>query len=38
VLIVGAEKREALEAARKKKPMEAPIAALLSEATVHLAE
>jgi 6-phosphogluconolactonase len=38
VLIVGAEKREALEAARKKKPMEAPIAALLSEATVHWAE
>jgi 6-phosphogluconolactonase len=38
VLIVGAEKREALEAARRKKPMEAPIAAILPDATVHWAE
>ncbi len=38
VLITGAEKREALERARKLSPSEAPIAALLAEATVHWAE
>lgn len=38
VLITGAEKRAALERARSLPPTEAPIAALLAEATVHWAE
>ena len=38
ILITGAEKREALERARKLSPSEAPVAAILSEATVHWAE
>ena len=38
VVIKGAEKREALEAARKLSPSEAPIAAVLKNATVHWAE
>lgn len=37
VLIIGAEKRAALERAHKLSPMEAPINAVLSEATVHWA-
>lgn len=37
VLIVGAEKREALERAQKLSPTEAPITALLSKASVHWA-
>ncbi|PTX01290.1 6-phosphogluconolactonase [Pararhodobacter aggregans] len=37
VLIVGAEKREALERAQKLSPTEAPINALLSKASVHWA-
>ncbi|MCA0204884.1 MAG: 6-phosphogluconolactonase [Proteobacteria bacterium] len=37
VLIVGAEKREALERAQKLSPTEAPINALLSRASVHWA-
>ena len=37
VLIVGAEKREALERAQKLSPSEAPINALLSRASVHWA-
>ncbi|MCB1387940.1 MAG: 6-phosphogluconolactonase [Rhodobacteraceae bacterium] len=37
VLITGAEKRAALERAQKLPPMEAPVAALLSDATVHWA-
>lgn len=37
VLITGAEKREALERARKSDPSEAPIAAILGRATVHWA-
>lgn len=37
VLIVGAEKRTTLERAHKLSPMEAPINALLSQATVHWA-
>ncbi|WP_127109677.1 6-phosphogluconolactonase [Pararhodobacter zhoushanensis] len=37
VLITGAEKRTALEQAQKLSPMEAPIAALLHNATVHWA-
>lgn len=37
VLITGAEKREAIERAQKLSPMEAPIAALLGQATVHWA-
>lgn len=38
VVITGADKREALERARHLKPTEAPIAAVLGEATVHWAE
>ena len=38
VLIVGDEKREALDRARKLKPEEAPIATVLGEATVHWAK
>jgi 6-phosphogluconolactonase len=38
VLIVGAEKREALERVRHLKPREAPVAAILPDATVHWAE
>lgn len=37
ILIVGDSKRAALEAAQKLPPMEAPIAAFLSQATVHWA-
>ncbi|PWE30087.1 6-phosphogluconolactonase [Pararhodobacter marinus] len=37
VLITGDEKRAAIERAQKLSPMEAPIAALLSKATVHWA-
>lgn len=38
VLITGAEKREALERARKLPPEQAPIAAMLDHAQVHWAE
>lgn len=38
ILIVGQEKREALERVRNMKPAEAPAAAILPEATVHWAE
>ena len=38
VVITGAEKRAALERARKLSPKEAPIATVLSDATVHWAE
>jgi 6-phosphogluconolactonase len=38
VLIAGAEKRDALERARKLPPEQAPIAALLDHAQVHWAE
>mgnify|MGYP006179176557 CR=1 FL=1 len=38
VLIVGQEKREALERVRNLKPREAPVAAILPDATVHWAE
>lgn len=38
VVIKGAEKREALERARHLTPQEAPIAAILPNATVHWAE
>lgn len=38
ILIVGPEKREALDRVRRLKPMEAPVAAILPEATVHWAE
>lgn len=38
VLIMGPEKREALEKARKMDPTEAPIRAFLDNATVHWAE
>ena len=38
ILIVGQEKREALERVRQLKPAEAPVAALLPMATVHWAE
>ncbi|QPM89792.1 6-phosphogluconolactonase [Pseudooceanicola algae] len=37
VVIMGAEKRAALERARTLTPVEAPIAAVLAEATVHWA-
>ena len=37
VLITGTPKREALDRARKLKPSEAPIAAVLGDATVHWA-
>lgn len=38
IVITGAEKRSALERARHLKPDEAPVAAVLSGATVHWAE
>ena len=38
ILITGAEKREALERARHLKPHDAPVAAVLANATVHWAE
>ena len=38
VLIMGPEKREALERAQKLDPTEAPIRAFLDNATVHWAE
>ncbi|QOL79943.1 6-phosphogluconolactonase [Pseudooceanicola spongiae] len=38
VVITGAEKREVLERARTLSPEEAPIAAVLADATVHWAE
>lgn len=38
VLIMGPEKREALERAQKADPMQAPIRAFLDQATVHWAE
>jgi 6-phosphogluconolactonase len=38
ILIVGREKREALDRVRLLKPAEAPVAAILPEATVHWAE
>jgi 6-phosphogluconolactonase len=38
VLITGAEKRAALEHARKLPPEQAPIAAMLDHAQVHWAE
>ena len=38
LLIMGPEKREALERAQKMDPIEAPIRAFLGEATVHWAE
>ena len=38
VLIMGPEKREALERAQKLDPMQAPIRAFLDQATVHWAE
>lgn len=38
VLIVGQEKREALERVRHLRPREAPVAAILPDATVHWAE
>ncbi|NND20372.1 MAG: 6-phosphogluconolactonase, partial [Silicimonas sp.] len=37
VLITGYEKRDAIEAARKLSPIEAPIALVLKTATVHWA-
>ncbi len=38
IVITGAEKRAALEAAQKLDPSEAPVAAILQGATVHWAE
>lgn len=38
IVIVGSEKRAAIEKARQLPPQEAPIAAVLGEATVHWAE
>ena len=38
ILIVGQEKREALERVRQLKAAEAPVAAILPQATVHWAE
>ncbi|WP_226780736.1 6-phosphogluconolactonase [Oceaniglobus trochenteri] len=38
VVITGTEKREALDRARHLSPAEAPIAAVLGEATIHWAE
>jgi len=38
IVIIGAEKREALEKARHLSPSEAPIAAILAGSTVHWAE
>ncbi len=38
IVIIGAEKRDALEAAQKLSPDEAPVAAILKGTTVHWAE
>jgi len=38
IVIIGQEKREALNRAKSLSPEEAPIAALLAESTVHWAE
>lgn len=38
IVIIGSEKREALEAARHLSPEEAPVAALLRGTTIHWAE
>jgi 6-phosphogluconolactonase len=38
ILITGAEKREAIEKAAKLHPMDAPIACVLGQATIHWAE
>ncbi|PJI91657.1 6-phosphogluconolactonase [Yoonia maricola] len=38
LVIIGGEKREALERARHLPPQEAPVAAILSDTTVHWAE
>ena len=38
ILIVGPQKREALERAQKADPKDAPVAAILPDATVHWAE
>jgi 6-phosphogluconolactonase len=38
IVITGSEKRDALEKARRLKPIEAPIAAVLGRAVVHWAE
>src|SRR6056297_394001 len=38
VLITGSEKRKAIERAAKLKPVDAPIACVLGQATVHWAE
>ena len=38
IVIVGAEKRAALEKARHLTPEEAPVAAILRDTTVHWAE
>jgi 6-phosphogluconolactonase len=38
VLITGAEKREAIERASKLNPIDAPIACVLGQATIHWAE
>lgn len=37
ILIIGPEKREALEKARRLSPLEAPVAAFLDDATIHWA-
>jgi 6-phosphogluconolactonase len=37
VMITGAEKRAALDRARKLNPLDAPISIVLHEATVHWA-
>jgi len=38
IVIIGAEKREALEKAKTLTPQEAPVAAILAGTTVHWAE
>jgi 6-phosphogluconolactonase len=38
IVIIGQEKREALERARALTPIDAPISGVLSGATVHWAE
>jgi 6-phosphogluconolactonase len=38
IVIIGTEKREALERAKLLSPKEAPIAAILAGSTVHWAE
>jgi 6-phosphogluconolactonase len=38
LVITGADKRAAVELARHKSPLEAPIAAILPGTTVHWAE